>query len=97
MDNVVLKTKRYRHHNYALRYCICQEQKYTVENKNIRKQTEKQFNVSQKHLTVFVDKLTDITLTQNKTTVCVVVTKIQKQPPTMFPLCIQQQPKYIDY
>ena len=38
------------HCNYALRERICWEQKYTVENKNIRGQTGKQFNVAQKQL-----------------------------------------------
>jgi hypothetical protein len=39
------------HHNYALGERICREQKYTVENKNIREQTRKYFNVTQKQLT----------------------------------------------
>jgi hypothetical protein len=50
-DNVQLRTKIYMHRNYALCECICQEQKYTVKNKNIREQTRKHFNVTQKQLT----------------------------------------------
>jgi hypothetical protein len=47
-DNVLSRTKTYRHRNYAFRVRVCWEQKYTVENKNIREQTRKQFNVTQK-------------------------------------------------
>jgi hypothetical protein len=47
-DNVLSRTKIFRHCNYAFRVCICREQKYTVENKNTWEQTRKQFNVTQK-------------------------------------------------
>jgi hypothetical protein len=47
-DNVLLRTKIYRHCNYPFRVRICREQKYTVKNKNIREQTIIQFNVTQK-------------------------------------------------
>jgi hypothetical protein len=40
-DNVPLRTKIYRHCNYAFRVRICREQKYTVDNKNIREPTRK--------------------------------------------------------
>ncbi len=47
-DDVVSRTKIYRHRNYAFCVHICWEQKYTVENKNTWEQTIKQFNVTQK-------------------------------------------------
>jgi hypothetical protein len=47
-DHVLSRTKIYRHCKYAFHVRICWEQKYTVENKNIREQTIKQFNVTQK-------------------------------------------------
>jgi hypothetical protein len=45
----------------------------------------------------FGHELTEITLTQNKMTICVVVTNKKNQSPQTFPLCIQQQQKYMVY
>jgi hypothetical protein len=55
-------------------YVFVGNKKYTVENKNKREQIIKQFNVTQKQINWFGHELADTTLTQNATTICVVVT-----------------------